>query len=286
MMTGALWIDIAGTTLSKEDCEILRHPAVSGVILFTRNYENPAQLRVLTQAIRKVSKALHVTVDQEGGRVQRFREGFTELPPMHTWGARYADDPEAAKHAFRATLENMIRELRAGGVDSTLLPVLDLDYERNTVIGHRAFGALPSVVTALGNELIDVFHRFAMPATGKHFPGHGYVTQDSHLQLPVDHRSFEEIAAQDLVPFSQLAPQLDAIMPAHIIYDQVDPSPACLSRFWIQEVLRKRLKFRGRVITDDLSMAAMAGLGNYPDRAAKALAAGCDTLLVCNAREG
>ncbi len=281
-----LFIDIAGTTLTPEDRDILAHPAIAGIILFSRNYASPDQLCALTCDIKKISSTLHITVDQEGGRVQRFRTGFTELPSMGYWGERYTADPIATKEEFTAMLKIMVDELRQSGVDSTLVPVLDIDYGHNAVIGHRAFGSTVSLVTEIGALMIDVFHSNNFPVTDKHFPGHGFVSHDSHLELPIDKRSFADIAASDLQPFQTLSSKLDAIMLAHVVYEAVDPNPVCFSRFWIQEVLRKQLQFRGRVMSDDLSMQAVAAMGGYPERVARALEAGCDLLLVCNAREG
>lgn len=285
-MHGFLWIDIDGLTLSQEDREILAHPFVSGVILFSRNYESIPQLRELTHQIKKINSNLIITVDQEGGRVQRFREGFTELPSMGEWGSRYALRPDETKKDFSNMLSVMIAELRNVGIDTSLVPALDINYERNAVIGHRSFGADAMLVSELGEFYIDTCHALKMPVTGKHFPGHGWVTVDSHLDLPIDDRSFEAIAQEDLKPFAALSSQLDAMMLAHIVYQQVDPQPVLFSHFWIQDVLRKRLSFDGIVMSDDLSMQALAKMGSYDDRAKRALEAGCDVLLVCNYRPG
>ena len=281
-----LWIDVAGTALSPDDRDILKHPLISGVILFSRNYESPKQLKALTAVILKTNSALTITVDQEGGRVQRFREGFTELPSMQYWGERYSKDPAQTKKDFAEMLHTMITELRDGGVDRTLVPVMDIDYGHNIVIGHRSFGKTSKIVTELSDFMIDQCHALKMPVTGKHFPGHGFVSADSHLELPIDSRTFAEIEQQDLQPFKRLSQKLDAIMLAHIVYEQCDKNPVCFSHFWIQDILRKQLHFKGLVISDDLSMQAMAKMGSYADRAKRALEAGCDILLVCNAREG
>lgn len=277
---GFLWIDVAGLALTAEDKEILAHPAISGVILFSKNYESVAQLQALTHQINTISPHLVITVDQEGGRVQRFREGFTELPSMHAW-AEQADN----QHAFSNTLTAMVNELRNVGVYSSLLPVLDINYDRNAVIGHRSFGNL-NQVSVLGEWMIDQLHQLKMPVTGKHFPGHGWVTVDSHIALPIDDRSFEEIDKTDLQPFKKLAKKCDAMMLAHIVYSQVDTNPVCFSSYWIREILQKQLNFTGLVMSDDLSMQAVMKWGSYADRARCAIDAGCDVLLVCNAREG
>lgn len=283
---GFLWADIEGYSLSQEDKEILAHPAISGIILFSRNYDSPEQLRDLTNSIRAISPDLVITVDQEGGRVQRFREKFTELPSMGYWGAEFRASRENASVAFSRTLSQMVKELRAVGVYSSLLPVLDINYERNSVIGHRSFGGTAEVVTELSSFMIDQFHALRMPVTGKHFPGHGWVNGDSHYVLPVDERSFDEILKQDIQPFAQLAQSLDAVMLAHVIYEQVDAEPVCFSHHWIQDVLRQQLKYDGLVMCDDLSMQAVATMGTYADRANRAIDAGCDVLLICNSRPG
>ena len=286
-----LWADVAGLSLSQEDKDILSHPFISGVILFARNYESPAQLKALTREIKSVSPELIITVDQEGGRVQRFREGFTELPAMQYWGSAYsAATHEAAKKSvkdqFSKTLSVMMTELKKVGVDSTLVPVLDIDYDRNKVIGHRSLGDNPQLIVELSDFMIDVCHHLSMPVTGKHFPGHGWVTVDSHLDLPIDERAAERVFQNDLLPFKKLATKLDAIMLAHIIYQNIDPNPVCFSAFWIRDVLRTQLQFDGLIMSDDLSMQAVAKMGGYDARATAALEAGCDILLVCNAREG
>ncbi len=285
-MNGFLWADVAGLTLTSEDKEILSHPFISGMILFSRNFESKAQLRELTRQIKSVSPHLIITVDQEGGRVQRFREGFTELPAMGEWGKNYCRDPEKTKQHFAAMLNKMISELRDVGVDSTLVPVLDIDYDRNKVIGHRSFGNNKNIVTELSDFMIDQFHAMRSPVTGKHFPGHGWVTVDSHFDLPIDERSFDTISQHDLQPFAKLSEKLDAIMLAHIVYENVDALPVCFSRFWIQDVLRKQLHFDGLIMCDDLSMQAVAKMHSYDDSARFALEAGCDIVLVCNSREG
>lgn len=283
---GFLWADVEGLSLTAEDKEILAHPFISGVILFSRNYESIDQLRELTRQIKSVSPQLIITVDQEGGRVQRFRSGFTELPAMQHWGSKYRLSPEETKKEFAAVLSAMLSELRHAGVDTTLVPVLDIDYDRNKVIGHRSFGADKNIVSQLSEWMIDQFHAMKSPVTGKHFPGHGWVSVDSHLDLPIDERELDEIMQNDLFPFAQVASKLDAMMLAHIVYEKVDPQPVCFSRFWIQTVLRDHLRFDGLVMSDDLSMQAVAKLCPYAQRAERALSAGCDILLACNDRNG
>jgi len=283
---GFLWADVAGLTLTSEDKEILSHPFISGLILFSRNYESKEQLRELTRQIKSVSPEIIITVDQEGGRVQRFREGFTELPAMGELGAQFVKNPIEAKKEITKTLSTMVNELRDVGIYSSLVPVLDIDYGRSEIIGHRSFGANANHVNQVAEFAIDQWHQLKMPVTGKHFPGHGFVTVDSHLDLPIDNRSFDEIEKQDLQPFSYLSKKLDAIMLAHVVYEQIDSEPVLFSYEWIQEILRKQLQYDGLIMCDDLSMHAVSKMGSYFDRAERALEAGCDVLLVCNSRDG
>lgn len=286
MKKGFLWVDVPGYSLTAEDKEVLAHPAVSGVILFSKNFESIPQLQSLTSAIRAVSPNIMITVDQEGGRVQRFVEGFTRLPAMSHWGQWYRQSETQALSAMQDTLKKMITELRGVGAYASIAPVLDIDYGRCQVIGERSFGSDVELVTAMGQHFIDCMHRLGMPVMGKHFPGHGYVTGDSHHVLPVDERSFEQIASCDLQPFAQLASRLDAIMPAHVVYSQIDSKPAGFSRHWLQTVLREQLQFNGLIVTDDLTMQGAAGFGGYADRAHLAFEAGADIVIVCNSRGG
>ena len=278
--SGPLIVDVAGTALAPEDREVLEHPAIGGVILFTRNYEAPSQLTELCRELHALRPRmpLLVTVDHEGGRVQRFREGFTDLPPA----ARCTD--ASAAHAQGQTLA---KELRAHGVDLSFAPVLDLDRGLGSVIGDRAFCADPALVAELGAAWITGMRAGGMAACGKHFPGHGGVAGDSHHELPVDARSPAEIEGEDLVPFrTAIAAGVESLMMAHVLFPAVDAMPASLSRRWVTDILRGRLAFDGAVVCDDLSMAGAAGYGSYADRATAALDAGCDALPVCNNRQG
>lgn len=286
MTTGALMLDIAGTELTKVEAEQLKRLEVGGLILFARNYESPAQLRTLMVEIRAVRPDLLVAVDQEGGRVQRFKEGFTRLPPMAVLGQRWQQDAGSAIAQAHEMGWLLATELREYDIDLSFAPVLDLDYGVSTVIGDRSFAASPECVEQLAGALMSGMHEAGMAATGKHFPGHGAVEVDSHHGLPVDERSFAQIEAQDLKPFSALIRRgLDAIMPAHIQYTQVCSQPAGFSEFWLQRQLREALRFDGVIFSDDLSMEGAAGMGSYAQRAEAALAAGCDMVLVCNAPE-
>ncbi len=287
MTLGPLMVDVAGTELAEEEKEILTHPLVGGVILFSRNYESRQQIEELVGGIKRLRKpSLLVAVDHEGGRVQRFRQGFTELPPVANLGKLYDQDTKLAKQLAETTGWLMAIELLAISVDFSFAPVLDLDRGISGVIGDRSFHSDPKVVTELASSYIAGMHRAGMNSCGKHFPGHGGVFADSHVDLPVDQRDFEEIAKEDLTPFSRMIHfGLGALMPAHVIYAKADDKPAGFSEFWIQEILRKRMGFRGAVISDDLSMQAASCMGSFEQRARLALDAGCDLILVCNDRE-
>lgn len=276
---GPLMIDIAGTQLSDLDRERLCHPLVGGIILFTRNYANPQQLAALTAEIHALrSPPLLIAVDHEGGRVQRFREGFTRLPAMASLGRLWDENPVAAAGAARQVGYVLATELRACGVDYSFTPVLDLDYGPSRVIGDRAFHRQPQAVVALAGALANGLRDGGMASCGKHFPGHGYVIPDSHVELPVDERSLEAMQ-EDLVPYRQLP--LDAVMAAHVIYNCMDCNTAVFSNKWI-DYLRNNINFKGVVFTDDLSMAGAGVVGGMIDRVDTAYRAGCDMLLVCN----
>ena len=285
MTLGPLMLDLAGPALAAAEGELLRHPLVGGVILFARNFESPRQLAALTAEIRALrSPALLIGVDQEGGRVQRFQEGFTRLPPMRSLGGCWEKDPREARALAEAAGYVIAAELRAHGVDFSFAPVLDVDFGASSVIGDRAFSQQPAVIAELAGELIAGLAAGGAASVGKHFPGHGYVRADSHLEVPVDERELAEIDAADLVPYRALiARGLKAVMPAHVIYPRVDRLPAGFSRTWLKEILRKRLGFGGMIFSDDLSMEGASVAGGVHERAQAALEAGCDMLLLCNA---
>lgn len=277
---GPLTIDIAGLELTALDRDRLRHPLVGGVILFARNYQSPEQLARLTAEIHALrSPSLPVAIDHEGGRVQRCREGFTRLPPMRRLGELWERSPQAALSAAHDIGYVLAAELRQNGVDLSFTPVLDLDWGRSGVIGDRSFHGDPAVVARLAGALIEGLHRAGMAACGKHFPGHGWAEADSHLAIPVDERSLAELAT-DMAPYRQL--KLDAVMPAHVIYPQVDSRPAGFSPVWIGK-LREEIGFAGVIFSDDLSMEGASVAGDIVARATAAWNAGCDMLLVCNA---
>lgn len=278
-MQGSLMLDIGGTWLTAEDRQILRHPEVGGLIIFARNIESPRQVRELMEAIRAVRPDLLLAVDQEGGRVQRLRQGFLRLPAMRA----IADNPNAERLAEQCGWL-MATEVLAVGLDLSFAPVLDLDHQRSAVVGSRAFEGNPERAVALAGAFIRGMRAAGMASTGKHFPGHGWAEVDSHVGIPEDERTLEQIRAVDLVPFQRLSGELDALMPAHVIYPQVDPNPAGFSRRWLQDILRGELGFDGVIFSDDLSMAGAHVVGDAANRIEAALSAGCDMGLMCNDR--
>lgn len=289
--SGPLIIDVQGTTLTPSEREMLAHPWVGGVIFFTRNFESPAQIAALTKEIHQVARPnngsrLLISVDHEGGRVQRFRQGFTEIPAMTTLGALWSEREEdqlAALAEARRLGYRLAKELRDVGIDFSYTPVLDLDWGRSEIIGERAFHRDPRVVSRLAGALMHGLAIAGMRNCAKHFPGHGWASADSHLDLPIDDRSLEEILRDDALPYALLgSPTISAVMPAHIRYSQVDQMPAGFSRIWLHDILRKRLGFEGVIISDDLSMAGAAVLDDVVDRAEAAFEAGCDATLICN----
>lgn len=272
-------LDIAGTWLTAEDRQLLRQPEVGGLIIFARNIESPRQVRELCQSIRALRPDLLLAVDQEGGRVQRLRQGFLRLPAMRAIADN--DDAEVlAEHSGWL----MATEVLAVGLDLSFAPVLDLDHQRSAVVGSRAFEGDPQRAARLAGAFIRGMREAGMAATGKHFPGHGWAEADSHVAIPLDERSLEAIRACDLQPFKLLAGELDAVMPAHVIYPQVDAQPAGFSRRWLQDILRGELGFDGVIFSDDLSMAGAHVVGDAGRRIEAALGAGCDMGLVCNDR--
>jgi beta-N-acetylhexosaminidase len=282
---GPVMLDLAGLELSAAEGEILRHPLVGGVILFSRNYRSPRQLCDLTAAVRGVRKPeLLIAVDHEGGRVQRFRDGFSSLPAMRRLGEAWDRDRAGACVAARDIAYVLASELLACGVDFSFTPVLDVDFGASGVIGDRAFHSDPAAIAQLSAALIAGLREAGMASVGKHFPGHGHVRADSHLAVPVDERSYAEIEAADLVPYKKLIGHgLSAVMPAHVIYPKVDAHPAGFSSRWLQQILRADLGFDGMIFSDDLSMEGASVAGGVVERGAAALAAGCDMVLLCNA---
>lgn len=279
-------LDVEGLTLTPADRELLREPAVGGVILFTRNYRSPAQLADLVADVRALrSPSLLVAADHEGGRVQRFRDGFSVLPPMRRIGRQFDSDRDGALRLARTAGWVAASELRAMDIDLAFTPCVDLDWGVSEIIGDRAFHRSPNVVAELASAYCRGLREAGMAAVAKHFPGHGAVVPDSHEQLPVDRRSFGDLL-DDMRPYEKLVGnrQLAGVMLAHIIYEEMDPMPAGFSRYWIQNQLRGQLGFDGAVFSDDLSMKATKQYGTMPARAKLALEAGCDMVIVCNDR--
>ena len=289
---GPFIIDVEGFTLTDRERELLAHPWVGGVIYFTRNFESREQIRALSEAIHGIARPkggapLLICIDHEGGRVQRFREGFTEIPAMSTLGAMWSETDVEQQLVALARARHLgytlARELRDVGIDFSFTPVLDLDWGRSEIIGERAFHADPRVVSQLAAALMHGLSLAGMKNCGKHFPGHGWPTADSHLALPIDERPLEEILRADALPYARIgSPALSSVMPAHIRYTQVDDAPAGFSTIWLRQILRERLGFEGVIISDDLSMAGAAVLDDVADRAQAAFEAGCDATLICN----
>jgi beta-N-acetylhexosaminidase len=287
MGLGPVMLDVLGVQLTPEDKARLMHPLVGGVILFRRNFESVAQLTELTAAIRALrTSPLLIAVDHEGGRVQRFREGFTRIPPMRELGKIWDRHPVRARHLAQQTGFVIASELRGCGIDFSFTPVLDVDYGQSGVIGDRAFHSDPQAIAELAHSLLLGLKLGGMHTVGKHFPGHGFVAADSHLAIPVDVREFVDIELCDLVPFRQMISfGLTAIMPAHVIYPKVDSRPAGFSPVWLKNILRSEMGFEGCIFSDDLSMEGATVAGGIVQRASAALNAGCDMVLVCNKPE-
>ena len=288
MTLGPLMVDLEGIAISETEKNLLLKPEVGGVILFTRNFESVEQLISLVDEIHQLrTPKLLVAVDHEGGRVQRFHEGFSRLPAAAIYARVAKNDLEKSRQLAENAGWLMAVELRACGIDFSFAPVLDLAHGLSGVIGDRAFHSKPTTVATLAYAFMHGMNKAGMQAVGKHFPGHGGVVEDSHVAMPVDHRELDELLHSDIVPFkSMIENKLAAIMPAHVIYDKVDDKPAGYSSFWIENILRQRFGFQGAIFSDDLSMEAAGIVGGFGERADAALKAGCDMALVCNHLDG
>ncbi len=292
---GPVILDIEGLELNSNDKARIKHPLTGGVILFARNFQSREQLTDLTQAIKKMRADVLIAIDHEGGRVQRCKtDGFTHLPAMqrlgHLWNAKQlptgqqtpAQSALLAMQAATAVGYILASELLACGVDFSFTPVLDLDYGNSVVIGDRSFHEDPSVVSVLARCLNHGLLLAGMKNCGKHFPGHGYAAADSHVAVPTDDRSLETILSRDAKPYNDLGVALDAVMPAHVIYTEIDSFPAGFSKKWLQDILRRKMAFSGVIFSDDLSMVGASVMGSVVEGAQGALAAGCDAVLICN----
>lgn len=285
MSLGPIMLDLTGLEVTAEERDLLKHPQVGGIILFTRNYQNPEQLQQLIKQIRQISQRhLLIAVDHEGGRVQRFREGFTQLPALHTIGKLYDQNPRYAEHYAQQHAWIMASELLAFDIDFSFAPILDLHKNISEVIGDRALHNTPYIATKLASVYCTAMQQAGMATVGKHFPGHGSVAADSHTEIPIDKREYAEIAVDDLIPFTHLATQLNGIMPAHVIYEKIDKLPAGFSPYWLQTILRQQLKFNGAIFSDDLSMQGANVVGSVEEKLTLAFDAGCDMALICNDR--
>ncbi|MEN6669896.1 beta-N-acetylhexosaminidase [Psychrobacter sp. B38] len=282
-MYGVLMIDIGSTTLTAEDVSLIKQAQVGGVILFARNVIDAAQVRALCDDIRYHNPDILIGVDQEGGRVARLREGFTPLPAMGKLGDLFNKDPNRALSCAYDCGYLMAAEVLAVGIDLSFAPVLDRD-GISQVIGDRSFHHETPTIAALATQFMRGMKTAGMATTGKHFPGHGAIAPDSHVSEAVDTRSLDDIINSDMQPFVQTLPWLDALMPAHVIFSQVDNQPAGFSKIWLKDILRKQLKFDGVIFSDDLSMAGAKAAGNISARVNAAIKAGCDIALVCNDR--
>ena len=284
MTHGPIMFDLQGTDLQQDELEMLQHPYTGGVILFSRNYSDIDQLSELTRRIHEIKHPeLLIAVDHEGGRVQRFKQDFTRMPPCGCFGDLYDKNPSESLSYSEMAGWLIATELLSVGIDFSFAPVLDLNKGKSSVIGDRSFHKDSDVVSQLGKAFVKGLAAAGMAAVGKHFPGHGSVIEDSHETLPVDNRSYEDILMSDLVPFERLINAgIAAIMPAHVLFPEVDDKPAGYSKIWLQDILRRQLGFHGAIFSDDISMGAAAIAGGPVERAQAALSAGCDMILVCN----
>ena len=283
---GPLMLDLEGLALTGEESTLLKNPLIGGVILFARNFESRDQVQLLVNEIRSIRQSLLVCVDQEGGRVQRFRDGFTRIPPMQQLGGKLLKGETGAEQLLRDCGWLMASEVLSCGVDFSFAPVLDIDRDSCEVIADRSFADDPELVIKAAGYFVEGMHEAGMASTGKHFPGHGGVRADSHLETPYDERTLDEIRRRDIRPFEALSASLDAVMPAHIVFPNIDDRAVGFSEFWLQDILRQEMGYEGVIFSDDLSMKGADVAGGYADKARCALESGCDMVLVCNDRSG
>lgn len=279
-------IDLDGLFLTQDEQALIQRPMVGAIIFFARNFESRQQIQALVAEIRAIRPELLLCVDQEGGRVQRFREGFTRIPPMQVLGDRLVAGEADAEQLLRDCGWLLASEVLSCGVDFSFAPVLDIDRNQCEVIADRSFCDDPVMAAEAAQYFMEGMHEAGMATTGKHFPGHGGVRADSHLETPYDNRTLQEMHARDMLPFLVLSKTLDAVMPAHIVFPNIDADAVGFSRFWLQEILRKELAFEGVIFSDDLSMKGADVAGGYVDKTRCAMNAGCDMVLVCNDRQG
>lgn len=280
--------NVEGIELTQEDREFLSQKELAGIILFSRNYENRQQLKRLIKDIKQINAELLICVDQEGGRVQRLTNGFTSLPPLATFGQLFEENADEALKTARRAGWLLAVELLAAEVDFSFAPVVDIDFNTSSIIGNRAFSDSAFAVTQLAAALVQGMQSAGMKCCAKHFPGHGGIAEDSHLSRATDDRSYQTLLERDLLPYREITNAYDSVMTAHISYPKVDSNIATYSKVWLQKILRKELKFKGCIFSDDLTMAGAAlaqeNEPNYYDRSIKSLEAGCDALIVCNDR--
>jgi beta-N-acetylhexosaminidase len=286
MNKASLMIDIEGPFLNQEDIELIGSPHVGGLILFERNFLDRNQITDLCFEIKSKKPEIIIAVDQEGGRVQRFKKGFSQIPPMQRLGDLVSYDKHAGLDLCKNAGWLIASELIASGIDLSFSPVLDLDQDLSSIIGDRAFSDQIDIVIECARAFIFGMNEAGMACVGKHFPGHGSISEDSHLEKPIDRRALNEIENKDLIPFKELINNLDGIMTAHILFPDVDERITTFSKIWIKQILREQMKFEGMIFSDDLSMEGTNEFKSFYDKTKNAIISGCEMVLICNNREG
>lgn len=286
MNKASLMIDIEGPFLNQEDIELIGSPHVGGLILFERNFLDRNQITDLCFEIKSKKPEIIIAVDQEGGRVQRFKKGFSQIPPMQKLGDLVSYDKHAGLDLCKNAGWLIASELIASGIDLSFSPVLDLDQDLSSIIGDRAFSDQIDIVIECARAFIFGMNEAGMACVGKHFPGHGSISEDSHLEKPIDRRALNEIEKKDLIPFKELINNLDGIMTAHILFPEVDERITTFSKIWIKQILKEQMKFEGMIFSDDLSMEGTNEFKSFYDKTKNAIISGCEMVLICNNREG